>query len=157
MTTPTITRIHDVLTQLTPLIAGAVPEGVKVWDGPRLAEFPEELVLLGFSSDPQTTPPYTCRYAQQDGMGAHRYVETFAIRALVSVTVRGDEAVAAARGRAVEIIEAIDTVLRAHQVLRGVWDDIGVGDTEIEWFPIPLDLSGTNVSAFMSIEGTALL
>jgi hypothetical protein len=163
MSGDTITRIHAVLTTLTPLLDAAMPEGatpdetVAVWDGPRLGEWPWQIVVLGLSDDPRANPPYTCRYQQQDGLGRARYVETFAIRTLVSVSVGQDDAIAAARARVVEILGAIDTVLGEHQVERGVWDEIGVGDTQIDWFTTPSEHGGVNVSAFVSIEGSAIL
>lgn len=158
-----ITRIHAVLTTLTPLLGDAMPAGatpdetVAVWDGPRLGEWPWQIVVLGLSDDPQANPPYTCRYTEQDGLGRPRYVEVFAIRTLVSVSVGQDDAIPAARARVVEILGAIDTVLGDHQVVRGVWDDIGIGDTQIDWFTRPSEHGGVVVWAFVSIEGSAIL
>lgn len=158
-----LTRIHAVLTTLTPLLEAAVPDGatarerVVVWDGPRLGEWPWQVVVLGLSQDNGGTNAYTCRYTRQDGLGAPRYLEHFAIRTFVSVSLAADDAAPQARARVVEILDSIDAALRANPVVQGVWDDIGVGDTDIEWQMAPGEDFGTNVSAFVSIEGSAIL
>lgn len=157
MTAPTITRIGAVLTGLTTLATTALADvdpKIEVLDGPRLGELPWRHLMLGIT-EPTGPAPYTTHYVRQDGLGAPRYVEEWEIRCGLCLA-HGDNDVASLRAEAVEVLGLLDAALRAAHVSRGVWDDAGLGEADMQWFPFP-NQSGATVLVYFSIEGSSLL
>lgn len=157
MTAPTITRIDVVLTQLeaiaTAALADVDPE-IEVLDGPRLGEQPWRHLMLGITEPPDVAP-YTTQVERQDGMGRRRYVESWTVRCGLCLA-DGSNDLAALRSEATTVLGLLDDALRESPVVAGVWDEAGIGDAEMTWYPVP-NQAGSTVLVFFSLEGAALL
>lgn len=155
MTVPTITRIAAVMDALADLTRTALtPLGVEVLDGPVLGELPWRHLMIGITDSPDT-PPYTTRYTRQDGLGRPRYVEDFEIRCGLSIA-DGSNDLTGVRDDAVAALEALDTALGAQHTNPGVWQEIGLGEAPMSWYPVP-HAAGSTVAVFFSIEGSSVL
>lgn len=157
MTTPTLTRIDAVLTNLV-AVAGAALKGVdpelEVMDGPRLGELPWKHLMFGITDSPDVAP-YTTQVTRQDGLGAPRYVEAWEVRCGLCLAHTGND-IAPLRAQAVDVLAALDEALRAVNVRRGVWDDAGLGEAGVQWYPVR-NQGGATVLVFFSVEGSSLL
>ena len=156
MTAPTITRIADVLAALKTLAEAATAGvvGFEVLDGPRLGELPWKHLMLGITDTPDT-PPYTTHYSRQEGFGRPRYVEEFTIRCGLTVA-DGSGNLAGVRAEVVSILGLLDVALRDAHTDSGTWDQIGIGEADMTWYPVP-NQDGSTVLVFFSIEGSSLL
>lgn len=158
MTAPAISRIDDVLTALAALATtalAAVTPAVEVMDGPQLGELPWRHLMFGITDSPDTAP-YTTRYARQDGLGAPRYVEEWEVRCGLCLA-HGNNDIASLRAEVVDVMGLLDTALRAAHTGPAVpWDEAGLGESEMQWYPVR-NQAGATVLVFFSLEGASLL
>lgn len=157
MTVPTITRIDAVLTALAAVAAAALTDvepAIEVMDGPRLGELPWRHFMLGITDSPDTAP-YTTHLVRQEGLGRPRYTEEWEVRCGLCLA-DGSADVAGLRAEAAQVLGRLDEALRDAHVQAGVWDEVGVGEADMRWYPVPNE-TGATVLVFFSLEGSSLL
>jgi len=156
MSTP-ITRVPAVLEKLVEVATAALADvepAVVVMDGPRLGELPWRHLMLGITDSPDTAP-YSTHYTRQDGLGRPRYVEEWTVRCGLCLADGGDD-LAGLRAEAAELLGLLDAALGDAHVTEGVWDDVGLGEADMQWYAVP-NKAGSTVLVYFSIEGSSLL
>ncbi len=147
----TLTRVPDVVDALLTILEDA--SGLQVLDGPHLGEVMDEAIVVGLTEG-DDAPGYSVSVDRLPGLGAPRYLESWTVRSLLTLT-SGDTGMGALRTRAAEILADLDAALRSAHVEDGVWQRASLADG-MEWVPVQHE-GGVTLSVFFRVAGASLL
>lgn len=147
-----ITRLPEAVEELLSIAGAALPD-MQVLDGPTLGELMDEALVIGLAEE-AGSPGYESAVERQEGYGRPRYVEVATVRCMFTAT-SNSQTVAQLRHRCADVVDALDTALRAVTDVDGVWDRVQVG-TRWSWTPFVHE-GGATVNVFFEVVGTSLL